>query len=249
MSTFSNWLFEQQAANKAAAAAKKKSPFSKNDLAQYGQPGATVLGAAAVDRARAAGLTDKQIQDLAKKQGFTFGPKVAFNTPTPTPTIAAAKTETTNYLDTINAQQQQQAASYATQLAEQSSAYQQQLASQSASLNTQIANLSQQSSAQIANYETMLARVTSQQQNELEGMRAMFANQNQQSESMISNLKTEIERLSQPTSVPQIDIDLSPAIVGISQAARQSGQRQRLGTRGGLKTQQKTGALGLAIGT
>jgi hypothetical protein len=171
------------------------------------------------------------------------------NKPSPVPTIAEAKAATTTYLDTINTQQQQQAAAYADQLAQQSSAYQQQLEAQSASLNSQIANLSQQSSQQIANYETMLTRVTSQQQNELESMRAMFANQNMQSESMISNLQKEIERLSRSAAAPEMDVDLSPAVVGISQAARQSGQRQRLGTRGGLKAQQRTGALGLAIGT
>jgi seryl-tRNA synthetase len=173
----------------------------------------------------------------------------AANKPTPTPTIAQARQATTTYLDTIASQQKQQADAFSSQLAQQSSAYQQQLASQSASLNTQIANLTQQSSTQVANYETMLARVTSQQQNELESMRSMFANQNRQSESMISNLQTEIERLSKPTSAPQIDVDLSPAIVGMSQAAKQSGRRQRLGTRGGLRSQQRTGVLGLAVGT
>jgi hypothetical protein len=195
---------------------------------------------AAAEEARKKKALDKAKADAAKKEA---------NKPTPAPTIAQARQDTTTYLDTIADIQKGLASGYTDALNTQSSAYQQQLASQSESLNTQIANLSQQSSAQIANYETMLARVTSQQQNELEGMRAMFANQNLQSESMISNLQKEIERLSKPTSVPEIDVDLSPAIVGISQATQQSGQRQRLGTRGGLKTQQKTGALGLAIGT
>jgi hypothetical protein len=190
--------------------------------------------------ARTKKANDKATAKAAKKKA---------NKPTPAPTIDQARQDTTTYLDTIADIQKGLADSYTDALNTQSATYQQQLDDQSASLNTQITNLTQQSNAQVANYETMLARVTSQQQNELESMRAMFANQNQQSESMISNLQTEIERLSKPTSVPQIDVDLSPAIVGISQAARQSGQRQRLGTRGGLKTQQKTGALGLAIGT
>jgi hypothetical protein len=211
MSKFSQWMFDQQAAKKQAAADART--------------------AKALEQAKA---------NAAKKEA---------NKPTPTPTIAQAKQDTTTYLDTIASQQQQQAASYADQLAQQSSAYQQQLEAQSASLNSQIASLSQQSSQQIANYETMLTRVMSQQQNELEGMRAMFANQNMQSESMISNLQKEIERLSRSAAAPEMDVDLSPAVVGISQAARQSGQRQRLGTKGGLKAQPKTGALGLAIGT
>ena len=194
----------------------------------------------AAEEARKNKALEKAKADAAKK---------AANKPTPTPTIAQAQQDTTTYLDTIADIQKGLASGYTDALNTQSAIYQQQLADQSASLNTQITNLTQQSNAQVANYQTMLARVTSQQQNELESMRAMFANQNLQSESMISNLKTEIERLSQPTSVPQIDVDLSPAIVGISQSAKQSGQRQRLGTRGGLKTQQKTGALGLAIGT
>jgi seryl-tRNA synthetase len=171
------------------------------------------------------------------------------NKPTPAPTIAQARQDTTTYLDTIASQQQQQAASYADQLAQQSAAYQQQLASQSASLNTQITNLTQQSNAQVANYQTMLARVTSQQQNELESMRSMFANQNLQSESMISNLQTEIARLSKPAEAPVMDVDLAPAVVGISQATRQSGRRQRLGTKGGATPKPQVGALGLAIGT
>jgi hypothetical protein len=185
----------------------------------------------------------------AKETAAQKAEKKEANKPTPAPTIAQAKQDTTTYLDTIASQQQQQATSYNEQLAQQSADYQKQLAFHTASLNSQIASLSQQSNQQIANYETMIARITSQQQNELESMRAMFANQNMQSESMISNLQKEIEKLSRPTSTPEMDVDLSPAVVGISQAVKQSGQRQRLGTKGGLKAQPKTGALGLAIGT
>jgi hypothetical protein len=194
----------------------------------------------AAEEARKNKALEKAKADAAKKEA---------NKPTPTPTIAQAQQDTKTYLDTIADIQRDLASGYTDALNTQSASYQQQLASQSASLNTQITNLTQQSNAQVANYETMIARITSQQQNELESMRAMFANQNMQSESMISNLQKEIEKLSRPTSTPEMDVDLSPAVVGISQAVKQSGQRQRLGTKGGLKAQPKTGALGLAIGT
>jgi seryl-tRNA synthetase len=170
------------------------------------------------------------------------------NAPTPTPTIAKARAQTTTYLDTIAKQQKKQATEFTSKLSQQSSAYEKQLKGQSATLNSQISQLTKQSASQVQNYQTMLTRITSQQQTELEKMRLSFANQNEQSEGVISNLQSEIDRLSRPLKPPVIDVDTSPAVVGIGQATQQSQMRQRLGTRGGLQKRQQTGSLGLAVG-
>jgi hypothetical protein len=199
----------------------------------------------AAKRKAAADARTQKALDKAKAQAAAK----AANKPTPAPTIAQARQDTTTYLDAITQQQKDQVTAYTDQLAPQITGYQGQIQIQAADLTARLDDLTQQSSQQVADYESMLQSITSQQANDLESMRRMFDTQNQQSQSMITNLQTEIQRLTRADAVAEIDVDLSPAIVGISQASKQSGKRQRLGTRGGLKTQQKTGALGLAIGT
>jgi hypothetical protein len=167
--------------------------------------------------------------------------------PTKTPTIAEAKGQTTTYLDSIAEQQKKLAKGYTSKLSQQTSAYEKQLKTQSNFLNSQIDKLTKQSASQVQNYETMLTRITSQQQTELQAMRQSFNQQNKQSESVIANLQSEIDRLSQPLKPPVIDVDTSPAVMGMGQSAQQSQMRQRLGTRGGLQARQQTGSLGLAV--
>ena len=170
------------------------------------------------------------------------------NAVTPVLSIAQAKQETTNYLDAITKIQSDQATAYQTELANQRTAYQEQLTSQSKFLEDQIASLTAQSNLQMRNYETLLARITSQQQTELESMRQAFNEQNIRSESLITNLQSEIERLSKPIKPPVIDVETGPAVVGINPATQQSRKRQAMGTRGGRMAQQTTGNLGLAVG-
>jgi len=189
------------------------------------------------------------ILTLLNKQTAENKAKPKEGTPTKTPTIAETQAETKTYLDTIGAQQKTQADSYLALLQQQTASYEQQSASQAAGLNFLISSITSQSETQVKNYEKMLARVTDQQNSQMASLRGIYDTQNQQSESVIASLQTTIEKLSRPTKPPTIDVDTSPAVVGMNQAATQSRKRQRLGTQGGVKSPRQTGALGLAIGT
>jgi bacterioferritin-associated ferredoxin len=64
--------FADQAAKSLGVPSNTQIQSSGNPLLNFVQPGSTVMGLAAVDRARAAGYSDQQIKDLAARNGITF---------------------------------------------------------------------------------------------------------------------------------------------------------------------------------
>jgi hypothetical protein len=170
------------------------------------------------------------------------------NQPTKTPTIGEVKGGTEDYLDQINKIQKSEAKRYQSLLDKQTASFDKQLKSQSNLLNKQLGQLTAQSKAQTTNYENLIAGITSKQESELQSMRDMFSRQNMESESVISSLQADIDRLSAGNAPPVIDVDTSPALIGVNRFQEHSRQRQMLGTRGARQARPQTGALGLAIG-
>jgi len=165
-----------------------------------------------------------------------------------------AEKETARYLAQIQKQQDKEAQRYQKLFQNQQDAFSFQLAAQQMGLDRQLAGIAQQSEGQMSAYESLLTRITQQQEYELGNMRSMFDQQNLESESVISRLQGDIERLSKINKPPSIDVDTRAGIVGISQFQQASQKRQQRGVTGGRRAAPikaddglRTSTLGLDI--
>jgi hypothetical protein len=155
--------------------------------------------------------------------------------------------ETVQYLKRVRKVQKKEEKQFNKRAAQQQSAFEQQFANQGAQLNQYLSTIEGQSSAEAERYTSLIARITGQQEQELGALRQQFARQNQESESAIMSLQSYIEKLSRPAAPPKIDVDLRPAVVGISGFQEASQKRQRQGTSGGRRSTKAapTSAFGL----
>ena len=155
--------------------------------------------------------------------------------------------ETVQYLKDLRNIQKKEEKQFGDRALQQQLAFQQQFANQGDYLNQYLSTIEGQSSAETERYTSLIARITGQQEQELGALRQQFARQNQESESAIMSLQSYIERLSKPAAPPKIDVDLRPAVVGISGFQKASQKRQRQGTSGGRRSAKAapTSAFGL----
>jgi hypothetical protein len=144
--------------------------------------------------------------------------------------------ETVQYLKGVRKVQKKEEKRFNKRATQQQSAFEQQFANQGDQLNQYLFTIQGQSSAETQRYESLIARITGQQEQELGRLRQQFDRQNRESEGVISRLQSDIKRLSTPSAPPKIDVDLRPAVVGISGFQEASQKRQRQGTSGGRRS-------------
>jgi hypothetical protein len=155
--------------------------------------------------------------------------------------------QTKIYLKGIKETQKSEQSRFESLAKQQQKAFEQQFQAQGAQLNQRLSNLQKRSTTETQGYQSLIARITGQQEQELGRLRQQFDRQNQESEGVISRLQSDIERLSTPAAPPKIDVDTRPAVVGISGFQEASQRRQRLGTSGGRRSTKAapTSAFGL----